>query len=118
MPPGLVADERPELVAGGHAVAGHQFGRDVAAEAPHDRPAQRIGARKGALVEQRKHQPHLGIPVVPFTPYRSSEPVKKVVHAQFCRCRTDVEQMVEGAVLLIAVIADALVRRRSATGAR
>jgi D-xylose transport system permease protein len=31
---------------------------------------------------------------------------------------TDVEQMVEGAVLLIAVIADALVRRRSATGAR
>ncbi len=31
---------------------------------------------------------------------------------------TDVEQMVEGGVLLVAVIADALVRRRSATGSR
>ena len=31
---------------------------------------------------------------------------------------TDVEQMVEGGVLLVAVIADALVRRRSATGVR
>ncbi len=31
---------------------------------------------------------------------------------------TDVEQMVEGGVLLIAVIADALVRRRNATGVR
>ncbi len=31
---------------------------------------------------------------------------------------TDVEQMVEGGVLLVAVIADALVRRRSATGLR
>ena len=31
---------------------------------------------------------------------------------------TDIEQMVEGGVLLVAVIADALVRRRSATGLR
>lgn len=31
---------------------------------------------------------------------------------------TDVEQMVEGGVLLVAVIADALLRRRSATGVR
>jgi D-xylose transport system permease protein len=31
---------------------------------------------------------------------------------------TDVEQMVEGGVLLVAVIADALLRRRSATGLR